>query len=176
MVAQLESVDTDAILAALAALGHPTELDGPEAAPGADAAQLLGVLTVITERLAVTHQVAGTPGRRQAFVDGYLRTLHAQTPCGTRQALDLVLLRLKATSDLLDGYSGGFGPLVRACVDAAASFAAVASISRDGIPINGGNDKAEQMRGHLVDGHGALTAARMLLIEISSAARRGRQP
>lgn len=171
---QLDQVGVDQLYAAMSLLGQPLmfyspDRDGPEAG---DIPQILGALTAAVERLAALHGLGASADARYEFCAGYLQSLGAQTGCGARQAFDFLTLRLRHDADLLAGYEGGFGPLVRACVDAAVAFATVAAIAHHPPPpgVDPGT-RGARVKERLTEGSAALAAARVLLAQVVETAR-----
>jgi hypothetical protein len=168
---QLDDVGTEQLYAALSILGQPVTFYAPGRDEPAeqDIPQILGALTAAVERLVVHRQVAGDAGARSKFTAGYLQSLGALSGCGARQAFDFVTLRLRHTADLLEGYQGPLGALVRACLDAAVVFAQVAVMGHRA-PAAELAARTEQDRlasERLRTGAGNLAAAGVLLGDVA---------
>lgn len=167
----LDRVDVDALLGALELLGCPTIFYHPVRSRPVeqDAPQLIGALAAAVERVAVHKLVWAEHSDAAAWTAGYLQTLGAGSPCGGRQAFDMVTLRLKSTVGLLEGYAGGASAeLVRLCTEAAAAFAVASSLATDaagGEPA--GRVRASQLvAARMAAGNASMSRAREVLSEI----------
>lgn len=127
----LDDVSAVTLHACLASLGQPIDFRDTTGAltdpVDADRPQLLGALAAAAERLAAHHRVIDTDLGRRSFAGGYLEMLNAGTPCGLRMAVSMVALRLRHTADVLEGYDGHLGPVIRAALDATIRFTTLAA-------------------------------------------------
>lgn len=124
-------VSTDDIFDVLVRLACPAVFYRDDGPPGPeDLPQLLGVLTAAVDRLTIAHAVPLDRAQRRAWAAGYLQTLGAGTPCGSRRAMDVTSVRLQLFENLIEGLAtpdSPMAPLMRACLGAAARYSVAAS-------------------------------------------------